>query len=176
MKKFLLLLMFVPFIFNSCTDESTYYNEELYFLNEPDIKANQMQQVGNLFENIARQPEMADELINATEAVLYSNITDILPISDTLVKQRGEARGIAFSALFQAIARQPEARYILDDAAAQFLGEYDSSIISNEMNEFQKTFASTGLIEGIARQPEMYSYMDTICGKYFNCDFEDLVK
>lgn len=176
MKKLLLLFAFALFIFNSCTDESTYYNEELYFLNEPDIKANQMQQVGNLFENIARQPEMADELINATEAVLYSNITDILPISDTLVKQRGQARGYAFSALFEAIARQPEARYILDDAAAQFLGEYDSSIISDEMNEFQKAFASSGLVSGMARQPEMYSYMDTICGKYFNCNFENMIK
>lgn len=176
MKKIILFLVFVPFVFNSCTDESIYYNEELYIVNEPDIKAEKMQQVGYLFESIARQPEMAEELVKATEGVLYSNITDLLPISDTLEKQRGMARGSAFSLLFESIARQPEARYMLDDAAARFLGEYDSAMISDELNEFQKTFASTGLIEGIARQPEMQAYMDTICVKYFNCDFEELVK
>jgi hypothetical protein len=137
-------------------------------VNESDIKAEKTQQVGYLSKSIAQKKE----LVKTTESVIYANITDLLPIADTLVKQRGTARGSAFILLFESIARQREAHYILDDAASHFLGEYD---ISQELTEFPKTFACPGLIEGIARQPEMQAYMAPLCVKYFHCDYAYLV-
>lgn len=175
MKKQILLIALLIAIAYSCTEDKTYITEETYYINEADLKASQMEQIGSLFESIARQPEAAEELINATETMLYLNISELLPISDTLVAKRGEARGKAFSAMFEAIARQPEAKTILNEVAVQFLGKYDESIINEEMLDFQKAYASPGIITGIARNPMTYNEMDTICQDFFNCNLDELI-
>lgn len=134
---------------------------------EVDIKAYKMEQTGSLFESIARQPELADLLISATE-MLYFNINELLPISDKNIFQRGRSRGLAFGGLFDAIARQPEAFSKLDSAAAKFLGIYNPSDISNELLEVTKTFSSSSLNEALARQPEADSLFNVICKRYLN--------
>ena len=134
---------------------------------EVDIKALKMAQIYSLFEAIARQPEAADVLINATR-VVYHDYTELLPLSDEAVPQRGEARGTAFSGLFEAIARQPEAFNKLDSAATIFLGEYSSSYISDELLEYSKVFSVTALNESIARQPSADSLFNIASIKYLN--------
>ena len=56
MKKHLFILIAL-FAF-SCTDDYTYITEEYNIETEADIKAYKMEQIGPLFESIARQPEM----------------------------------------------------------------------------------------------------------------------
>jgi hypothetical protein len=173
MKKYLFILIAITMF--SCTDDYTYITEEQNTELEADIKAYQMRAIGPLFESIARQPEMSEGLINSAEAMLYENITDILPISDTLEIERGMARGYSFASMFDAIARQPEAIDIFEDVATQFLGKYDATIISDKMLEFQKTIASVSLMEALARQPEAYNDMDTVCQDFFNCNLDEII-
>lgn len=177
MKKVLLIFTVLLTSLLSCTEEGdTYLTEEIFILNEPDIKAYKLEQVAPLFDGIARQPEMAEGLINAAEVMLYDNFTDLLPISDTLVAERGSARGFAFSSMFDAMARQPESIPIIDSVATKFLGVHDDSYINDEMLAYTKVFASRGLLDGLARQPENYDKLDPICLKYFNCNLEELLK
>jgi len=132
-----------------------------------DLKASKMEQVGGLFSSIARQPEMAKYLIQSAE-INYSNYTELLPISDKAIVQRGKARGAAFSLLFDAIARQPEAFNLLDSAATKFLGVYDQSYISDELLDITKTYAVAGLNDALARQPEADSLFNLVTIKYLN--------
>lgn len=172
MKKYLIILLSI-FLF-SCTDDYTYITEEL---EEPvDLKALKMEMVGPVFESIARQPEMAQGFINAAEAMLYKDISEILPISDSFVVERGIARGKAFSTMFESIGRQPEAIEYFEIAATKFLGKYDAEIISDEMLEYQKIYSITSLVEALARQPEAYNDMDTVCQDFFNCNLGELLK
>ncbi len=137
-----------------------------------DLKASKMEQIGGLFESIARQPDMADILISSTES-LYSDYTELLPLSDQAIVQRGKARGYAFGMLFSSIARQPEAYNQLDAAAEKFLGKYDASYISDELSEITKTFAFTLLTDAIARQPEADTLFKAACKKYLNFEIGD---
>ena len=160
MKKLVLLISVVALssLF-SCTKE---VSDDSF-----DLKASKMEQIGGLFESIARQPDMADVLISSTES-LYSDYTELLPLSDQAIVQRGKARGYAFGMLFSSIARQPEAYMQLDAAAEKFLGKYDASYISDELSEITTTFAFTLLTESIARQPEADSLFNAACKKYLN--------
>lgn len=140
--------------------------------NKFDIKALQMEQIGSLFESIARQPEAANKLINSTE-LLYTDYTELLPISDKSIYQRGKGRGLAFGKLFESIARQPEAYTDLELAAEKFLGEYNASYISNELLDITKAYAMSSLNESIARQPEARPSFNSICKKYLNFEVRD---
>ncbi|WP_372641770.1 hypothetical protein [Ancylomarina sp.] len=137
-----------------------------------DIKAFQMEQIGSLFEAMARQPEASDMLVSSTE-MLYTNYTELLPISDKYIYQRGKGRGIAFSKLFESIARQPEAYDKLELAAGKFLGEYNSSYISDELLEITKAYAMSSLNGSIARQPEARPSFNLVCKKYLNFEVRD---
>jgi F0F1-type ATP synthase membrane subunit c/vacuolar-type H+-ATPase subunit K len=141
--------------------------EEEFKDDEFDLKASKIEQIGNLFDAIARQPELADVLIKSTEN-LYSNYTELLPLSDKAIVQRGKARGSAFSALFNSIARQPEAYNKLDSAATKFLGIYNSNDISDELLDITKTYTIAALNESIARQPEADSLFNLVSKKYLN--------
>jgi len=163
MKKQIFLVSVILLTVLSCKKE-----ENNYIVNDTfDVKAYKMEQIGSLFESIARQPEAADLLINSTE-MLYSDYTELLPLSDKAIELRGEARGIAFSMLFSSIARQPEAFDVLDSAATKFLGTYDPSYISDELADITKIYAMTGLNEAIARQPEADSLFNIVSKKYLN--------
>lgn len=134
---------------------------------EFDIKAYKMAQISALFESIARQPEAADVLIGSTK-ILYTDYTELLPLTDKAIIQRGQARGQAIGMLFNSIARQPEAFNKLDSAAMIFLGAYNSAYISDEMLEISKTYAGSYLFDGIARQPEADSLFNLVSKKYLN--------
>lgn len=173
-KQFLLTSILFLLILSSCKkDENTYVtNQETYNIKEDfDIKASKMEQIGGLFESIARQPEAAKILISSAELV-YKDYTELLPISDTAIEQRGKARGVAFSALLASIARQPEVFNELDSAAAKFLGKYDTSYISNELLDISRTYTVKALNESIARQPEADSLFNIICKKYLNFELK----
>jgi len=135
--------------------------------NNFDLKAAQMEQIGGLFDAIARQPESANLLIKSAE-MAYRSYTELLPISDKAVSLRGAARGYAFSMLFNAIARQPEAFDVLEGAAEKFLGPYDPSYISEDLLEVTKAYSVSALLESIARQPEAYSLFNIVSNKYLN--------
>ena len=108
-----------------------------------DLKAMKIAQVGALFDNMARQPEQADELVAYAGQTLYVSYRDLLPLSDRAVSVRGTARGEAIGALF--------ARYI-----------------SPALNEFACTAAFPALAEALARQPELSADFDRLAGKYLN--------
>jgi len=137
-----------------------------------DLKAIKMEHAGSLFVHMARQPEASDILISITEN-LYTNYTELLPLSDKSIAQRGKSRGIAFGKLFESMARQPELYEKLDLTATQFLGEYNSSYISDELLEITKIYAMPYLIESIARQPEIHPNLNLACKKYLNLDTID---
>jgi len=171
MKKQALLISIFLLALCSCTkEEKEYVTNNEYITNEEfDLKASKMEQIGSLFESIARQPEIADLLISSTE-MLYTDYTELLPLSDTAIEQRGKARGYAFSMLFSSIARQPEAFDLLDSAATKFLGKYDSNYISDELLEITKTYAIGNLNNSIALQPEADSLFNVVSKKYLNFD------
>lgn len=135
-----------------------------------DIKAMKMEQIGYLFAAISRQPEASGTLINATE-ILYSDISELLPINDKAIALRGRARGLAFAQLFYSVARQPEASAIMDTAAEKFLGAYSADMINDEMMEISISYASANLLDAIARQPEADSILNALAIKYLNRGF-----
>lgn len=149
------------------TNESTTNNYTV--TDDFDIKASKMLQASSAFPAIARQPEMSSVIIRSTE-MLYSDYTVLLPLSDQAVTLRGKARGAAFGSLFAAIARQPEAYPTLDSVAAKFLGVYDQSYISADLEDITKTFAMDSLNMSLARQPECDSVFNLVSIKYLNFD------
>ncbi|HYW95058.1 MAG TPA: hypothetical protein VE870_05685 [Bacteroidales bacterium] len=160
-------------------DSLSQYNDDYYVLldsiiriqnsiNEnysTDIKAFKMRQIAYLFEAVARQPENYADMVNATE-MLYTDINELLPISDEAVKDRGMARGLSFSSLFSALARQPEIYGRMDSIADKFLGEYDPEYISDELLDYTRTYALPGLMDAMMRQPEADSLFNLLSVKY----------
>ena len=162
MKKQTLLIVFISLLtMFSCTDDL------ICECNELDLKASKMEQIGPLFEAISRNPDNYNTLIKVTEE-LYSDYTELLPITDKAVSQRGKARGNSFGLLFYSLARNPGAFEKLDSAAAKFLGEYDESEISDELLDISKTYAMKGLNEGFARNPNIDSLYNVLSKKYLN--------
>jgi len=166
-RKNVFIAMMVTVVLASCTKDVVNKDDEF------DLKASKMEQIGGLFDAIARQPEMADYFIK-TEGNSYSDISELLPISDKAIAQRGQARGYAFGELFAGIARQPEAFGILDSVATRFLGKYDKKNISDELLEITKTCAMTELLDAIARQPEVDSLFNVVCKRYLNFELSSL--
>ena len=174
-KQNLLFSMLLVLALLSCKKDPDVYttNENItnnYILPEDfDIKASKMLQASSAFPAIARQPEMSSIIIQSTE-MLYKDYTLLLPLSDKAVTQRGKARRAAFGSLFDAIARQLEAYSTLDSVAAKFLGVYDQTYISADLEDITKTFAMDSLNMSLARQPECDSVFNLVSIKYLNFD------
>ncbi len=169
-KQFLLIAIALCLTLLSCQkDEIKEVKVNIY--EEFDLKASKMEQIGSLFNAIAQQPEIAHALIKSTE-IIYSDYTELLPISDKAIVQRGKARGAAFSQLFYSIARQPEAFNDLDSAAMKFLGIYDPSYISDELLDITKTYAVAALNLSLAQQPEADSLFNIASKKYLNINIQ----
>ena len=162
-KQILLISIVLLATLFSCTKEEIKDDPN----NEFDLKASKMEQIGSLFDAIARQPEIANELIKSTES-LYTDYTALLPLSDKAILQRGKARGAALSELFYSISRQPEAYNDLEAAADKFLGKYDPKYISDELLEITKTYSIEALNMSIVQQPECINYLNTVSVKYLN--------
>jgi hypothetical protein len=126
-----------------------------------------MEQVGPIFESIARIPEAFDMQIKVTSE-LYPNISELLPISDKAIIQRGKARGHSFGLLFYAVSRNPMAIDKLDSAAARFLGAYNKEMVNEELEEITKRYAIPWLNKALARNPEMDSLFNVMSKKYIN--------
>lgn len=162
MKNQTLLIVFVSLLtMFSCSDDL------ICECNEIDIKASKMEQIGPLFELISRNPDSYNSLIKATEE-LYSDYTELLPLTDKAVSQRGKARGQSFGLLFYAISRNPSVFDKFDSAATKFLGKYDESYISDELLENTKIYSIKGLNDALARNPEADSLYNIVTKKYLN--------
>lgn len=135
-----------------------------------DEKSLKMETIGYLFESMARQPEASADLVSAT-AILYNDYTELLPLTDKAVLQRGAARGEALGMMFSAIARQPEIAEEIDSTAERFLGVYNPEYINDEMLSYSKTIAVKYLLDAIARQPEVTPMFNTLSKKYLNYEF-----
>ena len=162
MKKQTLLIVFISLLtMFSCTDDL------ICECNEIDIKASKMEQIGPLFESISRNPDSYNSLIKVTEE-LYFDYTELLPLTDRAVLQRGKARGISFGLMFYSISRNPDVFDKFDLLAEKFLGKYDPSYINTEMEEITKTYATEGLNEAISRNPAVDSLYNIVTKKYLN--------
>ena len=166
MKKQTLLIVFVSLLtLFSCSDNL------IYECNELDAKANKMEQIGPLFESISRNPNLYKTMIKATEE-LYLDYTELLPLTDKAVAQRGKARGESFGQMLYAISRNPIAFEKIDSAATKFLGKYDSSYINAEMEEITKSYAIGKLNVAIARNPRADSLFNVACKRYLNFELD----
>lgn len=134
-----------------------------------DIKAIKMAQIASLFESIARQPEASDVLISSTE-ILYSDYTELLPISDKNINERGESRGYSFGLMFEAVVRQPDAFQSIDEAAEKFLGEYNADYISDNLLDVTRAYSLPFINSSIARNPEADSLLNIMSEKYLDFD------
>ena len=166
MKKQTLLIIFVSLLtMFSCTDDLTCECNEL------DIKASKIEQIGSLFEAISRNPDTYEVLMKNTE-VVYSDYTELLPLSDKAVSQRGIARGHSFGLLFYSLCRNPNAFEELDFAATKFMGVYDENEISDELLDISKMYSISGLNEGLARNPYADGLCNILCKKYLDFEIE----
>lgn len=154
-----LLAALLTVTLSSC--EKNYYQEP-----EPDVKAMKIESVGSVFTAMARQPEAADMIVAAAEKTLFASYTDLLPLNDRAVAQRGAARGVAIGQMVEALARQPEMGTTLDNAGMKFLGEFSKGHISAEMNEYARAAASPYVSESIAHQPEIEDAVNELLTKY----------
>lgn len=161
---------------SNLNDSLSRYHDDYYVLLDSiiriqttsyDIKTYKMRTIGYLFEAVARQPENYADMVKATE-MLYTDINELLPISDKEVENRGMSRGYSFSSLFSSLARQPEIYGRLDSIADKFLGAYDPEYISDELLDYTRTYALPGLMDAMMRQPEVDSLFNLLSVKYLN--------
>ncbi len=137
-------------------------------------KIDKITSIQTLFDNIARQPEAADDLINAAERIAgYSDISELTPVGIYISRDFGYARGACIAACAQAVARQPEIFDVLLDAAVKFLGAYNSPGITAQINSYSKVKALPGILEGIARQPEILNQYKELCNTLLGVDLTD---
>lgn len=168
MKHLFCTILFSYLLFGTaCTEEENTFIQQ----SVADYKAAQILSTSTLYENIARQPEMADQLIRQTAALAgYSDITELFPLSDCALSQRGEARGTCLAEAFNAIARQPEAYDKIEACAVRFLGTYEMKIISTRLTDYSRLHAISGMNEALARNPEAADLIYALCKKILGVD------
>lgn len=171
MKNFMkcLILLAAPLLLAACSDKNYYLVDDTTI----DLKARNIEAVGTLFYNMARQPEEAEQLISIAAQTLYNRYTDLLPISDWAVDQRGAARGSALGQLASALTRSSEeVKQQLFAAADRFLGPYEPRFISPELNAYAITAASEQIIEAYAYNPESLTDLQKLCSTYLGIELE----
>lgn len=135
----------------SCYKETNLVSDQIY-------KIDKITSIQTLFESIARQPEIAVDLIQTTENIAgYRDISELAPIDESISKKFGYARGVCISACAESIARQPESHAILTATAVKFLGAYNGTGITAQINEYSKVRALPGILGGISRQPDAFN-------------------
>lgn len=153
---FVLLFSFY-LILPSCHKDIDLVSDEIY-------KIDKIVSIQTLFESIGRQPEIAENLIKAAENISgYGNVSELTPIGESISKQFGYARGNCISACAEAIARQPESHAVLTETAVKFLGRYDETRITTQINEYSKIKALPGILKGISLQPEVFNSINEMC-------------
>lgn len=137
-------------------------------------KIDKITSIQSLFENIARQPEAAGDLINTAERIAgYSDISELTPVGSYISKDFGYARGACIAACAEAAARQPEVFDLLLDVAVKFLGAYNSPGITAQINSYSRVRALSGILDGLARQPEMLVKYNELCNTLLGVDLTD---
>jgi len=137
-------------------------------------KIDKITSIQSLFENIARQPEAAGDLINTAERIAgYSDISELTPVGPYISKDFGYARGACIAACAEAAARQPEVFDLLLDVAVKFLGAYNSPGITAQINSYSRVRALSGILDGLARQPEMLVKYNELCNTLLGVDLTD---
>ena len=157
MKKLISLLILVctMSLVSSCTDETNNYT----IVQEESYKAMQIEAVASLVENISRQPEMKDQLLESFSKVVgYKQFSDLAPFDSEEEAMVGTRRGEAIAACMTAMARKPEMSNELKDIAIKYLGSATDAAITSTILDYSKAKAAVGLMEAMARQPEMVSY------------------
>ena len=105
---------------SSCTDETNNYT----IVQEESYKAMQIEAVASLVENISRQPEMKDQLLESFSKVVgYKQFSDLAPFDSEEEAMVGTRRGEAIAACMTAMARQPEMVSYFTDFSVVMLGE-----------------------------------------------------
>ena len=168
MRQIIAALMAVCLLFFvACSDEGddvTIYNGDVF---TSDYKASQIYSTFSLYENIARQPEKAKELIQATAKLAqYDTITAITPLDKEAEVERGTARGKCLAACFSAIARQPDAYDNMAWAAEKFLGTTEIESMSEKILKYSRLYALEGVSDAMARQPEIIDLLDSFAMKF----------
>lgn len=123
--------------------------------------------LASLFESIARQPEAYGILDSAATKFLGEFNPSYM--SNDFVE--GKARGIALNNMFVSIARQPQEYGKIDSLATKFIGVYDPEIFHSDLIEVSKGYAMSGLVEGLARQPEADSLFNLASINFLNFNF-----
>jgi F0F1-type ATP synthase membrane subunit c/vacuolar-type H+-ATPase subunit K len=144
---------------------------------EPEecYKVDQIASIETLFESIARQPEAADQLIATAERVAgYSDIAELAPISPSISREFGYARGQCIGACAEALGRQPEMAETQMQLAVRLLGEAGSEEISDTVNAYSKVKALPLLLESIARQPEAFDLFNQLSITLLGVNLEDV--
>ncbi len=166
-----LLALLCALVGGACSDENNYFETtELFYdgttFHSEDVKATRIVAVGEIFDNIARNPGIAADLISSGQSLLMKNYQELLPLKGPdFEEDRSLARGVALSALFESFARQPEAYDELDRAAALFLGTFDASLFP-EGSGRGRGEAVAGLLDAVARQPEAADDLDALATTY----------
>ena len=150
-KTILSLLCSFCFILPSCRQDIDLASDEIY-------KIEKVTSIQTLFESIGRQPEIAENLVQAAENIAgYGDVSELTPIGESISKQFGYARGTCISACAEAIARQPESHVVLTETAVKFLGKYNNDTgITTQINEYSKIKALPGILKGISSEPEAF--------------------
>lgn len=164
------ILLCMPFLLASCTDKNYYINDTTI-----DLKAQNIEAVGTLIYNMARQPEEAEQLISIAEVTLFRHYSELLPISDRAVDQRGTARGSAIGQLATALTRSSEEmKQKLFAVADQFLGPYDPWTISPALNAYAITSASPMILEAYAYNTSILPDLQKLCKAYLGIELEEI--
>lgn len=162
----ILFIAFSAFLV-SCSDDD---NDEVPV---PDYKAEQILSTSSLYQSLARQPEMFENLMIATAKLAqYDDITALLPLDDKAEEERGIARGRCLSECLEAIARQPEAYDLIDKAAEKFLGSTATETMSAKILEYSRLYALAGLNSGLSRDSEIVELYGKFCQKYLGVALE----
>jgi len=125
--------------------------ENLSYLGIGQNQAERMKGVGRIFDCMARNPELQDEiLIQSVNSLGYIN--DIMPISEEAEAERMNA----LASLLGATARRPEIADTLNLLADTLLGvPEDFSVLGNEVKVARMKSLSE-IFNAIARQPEAF--------------------
>mgnify|MGYP000765807047 FL=1 len=157
----------------SCKDEN--YTTVVMEGSYNSKKAIQVSSTSTIYENIARQPELANELVNRTCVLAgYKDFMYLLPFEiREEERQVGMARGECLSAFMTSVARQPDMYEKLDSAAVVFLGTAETLSSMSVLLDYSCYNAIAGYNEALTRQPEIKDTLDIICRKFLGVVFKE---
>lgn len=137
-------------------------------------KAEQVRSTAALFDAMAIQPEISDELVRSTcEIAGYDDFSELLPLGGADEERMvGEARGEALAAFFSGIARNPDFAGTLDAAAESLLGTADGLSGMTVLLDYSGYASLSGYLDALARNPEAVAQLESYRDKYLGIPAE----